>query len=157
MTLPLATLSLACALALAPTAVSARVTVTFAEKDGYTDASDRATTPERVREALKEHLERVAERYVPGETDLRIEVLDIDLAGSPHRTRHDVRIITGRADAPCIELTTSLAGSPPKKERVCDLGYMRSLPAGYHSDQFLVYEKRMLDDWFRKTFAQGKR
>jgi hypothetical protein len=58
---------------------------------------------------------------------------------------------------PCIDLNYTLdAGnkaSQPRRERVCDPDYLRSLEPQYSEHDPLVYEKRMLEHWFRARFA----
>lgn len=142
-----------CLMALAPAAASAAVTVTSTDPQRFIDASDRATDADRVVAELRRHLEQLGERYLPGK-DVRIELLDVDLAGDPKRNIHDLRVMTGRGDQPCVELNLQVAGSSPVRERVCDPYYMRSLGARYHADQFLVFEKRMLEHWFKQRFAR---
>lgn len=139
-----------CLLAI-PAVATAAVTVTTTDPQRFTDASDRAHDVDRVVNELKQHLASLGERYLPGK-DVRIEVLDVDLAGDPRRNPHDLRVMTGRADQPCIEMNIAVSGAAPSRERICDSWYMRSLGARYHADQFLVFEKRMLDNWFKDRF-----
>src|SRR5258706_15209920 len=138
----------------------AAVTVTYSDPDRFTDAGDRSSDPRKIMLALERHLVQLGERYLPPKTDLRIEVLDLDRAGRPRMNLPtEVRIVTGRADMPCIELQYSptAEGQPAqtRKERVCDPEYLERLAPGYDSHDPLVYEKRMLDRWFRDRFAKG--
>lgn len=141
-----------CLLATAP--APAAVNVTHADPARFSDARDRHVDAEEAMREIKRHLERLGERFLPPGREVRIEVLDVDRAGRAHLTRSEVRIMKGLVDFPCIELAWSAGGSPPTRERVCDERYMlKRLPAAYSGGDALAYEKRMLDDWFRKRFA----
>jgi hypothetical protein len=132
----------------------AAVTVTHADPNRFTDIEDKNSEPERTMREFKAHLESLGKRYAP-DKNVAIEVLDIDRAGRP-RLRHDVRVMTGKSDFPCIDLASALDGGTMKRERVCDLDYLRTLPPPYNSGEALVFEKRMLDDWFRRRFGDRK-
>ena len=152
---------LASALALAWPA-HAGVTVTYGEPDQFTDAGDRSSDPRKVMQDLARFLEKLGDKYLPAGTDVKIEVLDLDRAGRPRMNLPtEVRVMTGKADPPCADLryTIASAGNAPRsaRERVCDLDYLFAQPRGADQHDPLVYEKRMLDDWFRKRFAPGGR
>ena len=139
-------------------AAQAAVIVTHGDPDGFTDAGDRSTDPVKVMKTLKTHLERLGERYLPPGTDVRIEVIDLDRAG---RTRMnmpmEMRVINGKTDMPCMDVSytvvTNGSASPAVRERVCDPDFLRQLPPRESANDPLVYEKRMLDDWFRARFG----
>ena len=61
-------------------AAPAAVVVTFPEAGRYSDAGDPWTANRNIAE-LKRHLERLGERHLSPSRSLKIEVLDIDLAG----------------------------------------------------------------------------
>jgi hypothetical protein len=132
----------------APSLATAGVTVTHSDPAKFTDIEDKNSEPERTMREFKTHLEYLGERYTPGK-NVNIEVFDIDRAGRP-RLRHDIRVMTGRSDFPCIDLASALDGGTMKRERVCDMDYLRSLPPPYNAGEALVFEKRMLDDWYRR-------
>ncbi len=138
----------------------AAVTVTYSDPDWFTDAGDRSSDPRKIMQVLERHLQGLGERYLPPKTDLRIEVLDLDRAGRPRMNLPtEVRVVTGRGDMPCIELQYSLAAEgqavQTRKERICDPAYRENLEPRYDSHDPLVYEKRMLDRWFRERFSKG--
>ena len=90
---------------------------------------------------------------------LKIDVLDVDLAGEPHHgaRAHDVRVLRGRADWPRIQLRYTL-DAPDEVARsgeatIRDLAYLQHVAVGYSSDEPLRYERRMLDEWFRFQFG----
>lgn len=111
---------------------------------------------------LETHFQTAAAKHVPEGQTLTIEVLDVDLAGE-FRPRFsagpDVRVVGLGADAPSIKFRYSLSGAGGAASlaevRLSDLGYQfRS--SFYANGEALRYEKRMIDDWVRETFAEAK-
>jgi hypothetical protein len=146
-------------LALLPSPLLAAVTVTSTEPDRFTDGGDRNTDPRKVMDVLAKHLQSLGGRYLPPGTDLAIEVLDLDRAGRPRMNLPtEIRVVSGKGDMPCIDLQYTLTAggkaSGPTRERVCDPEFLRPLPHTYSENDPLVYEKRMLDEWFKRRFAQ---
>ena len=138
----------------------AGVTVSYGDPDRFTDAGDRNSDPRKVMLTLERYLQELGDRYLPKQSDLKIEVLDLDRAGRPYMNLPtEIRIVTGKADMPCIELSYTLeAGNKvlqSRRERVCDPDYLRPLETQYNEHDPLVYEKRMLAQWFRERFAVG--
>ncbi len=150
--------ALLAALALAAGNVHAGVTVEYGNPDRFKDAGDRSTDPVKVMKALADHLKQLGDRYLAPGTEVHIEVLDLDRAGRPRMNLPtEIRIMTGRADPPCIDMRYTVTAQgrtgEPRQEHVCDLDYLRPLvPGGIENDP-LVYEKRMLDEWFQKRFG----
>jgi hypothetical protein len=146
------------ALILAAPCAHAAVSVESTNPDKFADAGDRNNDPVKVMKALAEHLKGLGAKYLPPGTDVKIEVLDLDRAG---RTRMnlptEIRVMTGKADPPCIDLrytvTRGKASEAPRKEHLCDTDYLRPLGVGYRENDPLVYEKRMLTEWFQQRFA----
>ena len=138
----------------------AAVTVSWGDPDSFTDAGDRNSDPREVMLALERHLNRLGNRYLSSQSNLKIQVLDLDRAGRPYRNLPtEIRIISGRADMPCIELAYTLEvdnkAIQSQRERVCDPDYLRPLEFQYDSHDPLVYEKRMLEHWFRQRFENA--
>lgn len=140
----------------------ATVTVSFIKPDSYTDMG---RYPEDMKTQMKEietHLEQLGQRYLLPNQSLKIEVLDVDLAGhlSLSRPGREVRIMRGKADWPSMTLHYVLEADGrvlmDRQEHIADMGYLDH-PDRRYSDQPLPYEKRMLDDWFRKRFAAHAR
>ena len=142
------------------------LTVVFVHPENYSDASyssmfanaqDRAD----VQRDIAQHLQSLAERTLPPGDSLKIEVLDIDLAGrvEPFRSSigNDVRVIRD-INWPRIELRYTLShgdqAMPIREERLSDLDYLSSFNRHSSGDR-LRYEKAMLDRWFDRRF--GKR
>ena len=143
---------------LAPLSATAALTVSFPDPSRYTDAGADEVERERVIKDIERHLQRLAQRYLPPDQALKIEVLDIDLAGRMRPLRHsipEVRVLDGGADWPAIKLRYGLqAGTRVLKsgeETVSDMNYLQW--AARSSPQTLHYEKRMLETWFRDRFA----
>ncbi len=143
-------------------AAGATVTVSFINPESYTDMG---RYPEDMKIQMKEieaHLKYLGQRYLPPNQSLKIEVLDVDLAGhlSLSRPGREVRIMRGKADWPSMTLHYVLEADDrvllDRKERIADMGYLDH-PDRHYSGQSLPYEKQMLDDWFRRRFAAHKR
>jgi len=136
----------------------AGVSVTYDDPDRFTDVADRNTDPRKAMDELAQHLRALGRRYLAPEANLAIHVIDLDRAGRPWRDLPtELRVVNGKLDAPCIELEWRLGTPPdasaPRRERICDRAFLRRLETGYSEHDPLVYEKRMLDTWFRARFA----
>ena len=142
----------------------AEVAVTFDHPERYTDAalySDRAGVRARqpAMDGIRQHLEHLGTRYLrPGQT-LRIEVLDIDLAGrfEPWRPfASDVRFMR-EVTWPRITVRYSLEEGGKVRsaatETIVDQNYLSQV-GGYFQSDSLRYEKAMLDNWFRARFVE---
>jgi hypothetical protein len=146
-------------LALAAGAATAAATVTFVEPERYADVPLSALERDRVLNELRGHFEKLASTLPAGQ-ELKVEVLDVDLAGNtrPASTRPDLRIVTGGADWPHMHFRYSLVqdGKVLKSgdERLSDMDYTHHINS-YRNDSTLRYEKQMLDDWFRKVVKKG--
>lgn len=150
------------AVACAPAAAAGLVKVAFVEPSRFTDAGTVEWEESTNLQRLGEHLQSLGERYLRTGEELKIEVLDVDLAGwtRPSRaTGAEVRLIRGGADWPRISLRYSLeldgkvvrSGS----EVVADMNYSRGL-SDPRASGALRYEKTMLERWFRTTFVDQR-
>ncbi len=135
------------------------VSVSFVQPENFTDVKDSFLSKDRHLEALKRHLEQAAAPYVADGQTLKIEVLDVDLAGEvrPSARANDLRVLKGGADWPRIQLRYALesAGQATRsgEARVQDMAYLMHrayLPSG----DALPYERRMLDEWFKAEFRK---
>ena len=140
----------------------AGVMVSFVEPDTYTDTGQFGREADSAMREIEAHLKNLGERYLPPYQMLKIEVLDIDLAGRrPFSTRlnPDTRILEGKADWPSIKLHYVLeSGSrvlDDRRENVSDMGYLQH-PKGKYSTQSFPHEKQMLEEWFKQRFAVDK-
>ena len=151
-------------LALAAAAIGAHaagtVQVQFVQPDKFADIRDQAFSRERNLEALKRHLEQAAAPYVSDGQTLKIEVLDVDLAGEPKPGARagDVRVLRGKADWPRIDLRFTLEspGQPARsgEASIKDMAYLQHGPLGIPANEPLRYERRMLDEWFKTEFKR---
>jgi len=148
-------------------AAPADLTVTFLHPETYADAAYarvHAGEKERaeVMRDIERHLHALADRGLPPDAALRIEVLDIDLAGGfePWRgpSAADLRVLRGVA-WPRIRLRyTLLRGGQvveSAEEQVSDMNYLLAANR-YSSSDRLRYEKAMLDDWFDRRFVRAR-
>lgn len=149
----------ACGMTLAAGVASAATTVTFVEPDNFSDVPFSYAERERTLAELRGHLEMLGARLPAGQ-DLRVEVLDVDLAGitRPTSSRPELRILNGGADWPRVHLryTVEQGGQVVKsgEERLSDMTYMQHINP-YASATSLRYEKQMLDTWFKKKVLAG--
>lgn len=151
------TLMLACALSASLAGMAnAGVTVTFSQPEKYADMPFGQRDKQDVMDALKRHLDKLG-AALPAGQDLKVDVLDIDLAGRiepASRNSQDLRILRGGADWPVIALRYSLESQgkviKSGEDRVSDTTYLFGHNQ-YASGENLRYEKRMLDRWFKKT------
>lgn len=146
---------LAVALCSAATVAGAAATVTFTQPDKYADLPFDRYEQNRVMKDLQAHFDKLAAKLPAGQ-DLKVDVLDIDLAGreEPGRRGHDLRILRGGADWPIIHLRYSVeAGGKVLKsgeDKVADMNYLFGFNR-YSAGESLRYEKKMLDRWFTTT------
>ena len=129
-----------------------QVEVNWVEPDQYADAGRSVVDRERTMSALGDHLKRWARR-LPGDQVLKIEVLDVNLAGEiePFRGR-DLRVLRGSVDWPLIKLRYTLQA----KDSTLKSGEAEVADRHYRLGERvseLGFERRMLDKWFKATIA----
>jgi hypothetical protein len=153
--------ALTAALALSAGSAAAGVTVTFTEPEKYTDMPFDAHDKQNVMADLRRHFDMLGATLPAGE-DLKIEILDIDLAGRIEpiaRASRDLRIMRGSADWPAITLRYRLESQgkvlKSGQERIADMTYLQGVNH-YNAGEHLRYEKQMLDRWFKKTLVASK-
>ena len=150
---------LAAALALlASSAALADVTVSYVKPDEFADLPRNAIDRERVLKDFSDYFATLNKKLPPGE-NLKIEVLDIDLAGRMWPRRNggeDIRILNGGADWPRMHLRYTLEqdGKVLRSgdEQLSNMNYMQGV-SRYSDGDTLRYEKQMLDDWFKKVIV----
>jgi hypothetical protein len=150
--------ALVMSLSLASTAALAAggaVDVAFTAPDRYTDIGFGAGEQKSNLASLSDELEKLGKRYLEPSQQLKVEVLDVDLAGRiPPNSVRDFRVMTGRADWPRIKLRWTLQSNGESKsgeETLSDMDYLQR--PGIKSPDTLPYERRMLDDWFKSRFV----
>jgi hypothetical protein len=152
-------LALLALLAVGGVQAAGTVQVSFVDPDRFADVRDRAFTREQNLDALKKVLAEAASPYVADGQTLKIEVLDVDLAGETRPGAHvtDLRVLRGRADWPRVTLRWSLEGAGTARSGeavVQDMAYLQRTPPPLAYGH-LVYERRMLGEWFRQQFGKG--
>ena len=154
------TLVLAFIFVVMPSAPSlADVKVTYVNPESYRDRDFRSTRKRAsILTEFDRYFEQLGERYLGKGQVLKVEILDIDLAGryEPWQPRfYDVRILRGTTP-PRIKLRYELRYKGKKvsegEETISDLNYLMNTPARLSSKRF-AYEKHMLRHWFRKRFS----
>ena len=150
-------LALALLSAALPATAAGTVEVSWLQPERYSDAGRTASERERTMSSLGAVFTQLARQLPDGQT-LKLEVLDVDLAGEiePH-PRQDMRIVRGGTDWPKITLRYALqAGGETLKAgeaRLADMNYLfDTLPARL-LDVEMAYEKRMIEQWFGQNFA----
>lgn len=147
---------LAMALALTSTTVPAHaggsVAVNFVQPERYADIGFGAVERQRNLEVLVKHFVALGRRLPDGQA-LRIDVLEVDLAGAvqPSQRNPDVRVLEGQADWPRMTLRWSLAadGRPLRagEDRLADMSYL-SHQLGTLAGEPLAHDRHMVDRWF---------
>jgi len=152
--IPLAAL----ALLLAGLAQAGTVEVSFVQPERYSDAG-HGTDAEATRKTLDQHLQALGQTGLPAQQRLKIEILDIDLAGETRpmlNLSSDLRVVKGRADWPRIHLRYTLSDGAQTlgsgDESISDMAYLMRSRVNDRSDS-LPYERRLLSDWFRSHFG----
>ncbi|AMO22396.1 hypothetical protein GCM10027034_27430 [Ramlibacter solisilvae] len=154
------------ALALASIAASAAgafagtVQVTYVNPSQFDDVGNSPWDAQDNLKALARYMQDLGRDLLPANQTLRIEVLDVDLAGNtrePVRTGTRLRTLRGGADWPRINLRYVLEADGRQlssgEEWVSDLDYIHGKIQRYRESEPLFYEKQMLKRWFRERFT----
>jgi hypothetical protein len=136
--------------------------VTFTDPDRFTDVANQRWETQSTLDALESHIKRLGDRYIAPNDTLRVEVLDIDLAGWARmggRAPNEVRVLRGKADFPSMKVRYTLESRGTTKTSEATISDPTYLDRGMriNSSESFHYEKRMLDDWFRSTFGERSR
>lgn len=150
--------ALAGLLALSAGAASAAVNVTYVHPEKFYDLPFATWERDEMLGQITDYFKELG-KALPAGQDLRIEVTDFDPAGRliPNaRAGRDLRVLTGRADWPRMELRYAIEqnGQVIKsgEAKLADMNYQQSSISISDSEP-LRYEKKMIDDWFDKTIA----
>lgn len=143
--------ALACTAAFAGTA-----DVKFADPDRMSDLATNRWQQADTMKALTRHVQQLAV-MLPADQVLKVEFVDVDLAGSWHETpKGRVRTLKNRADPPKFHIRYSLESHGQVlrsgEDRIADLDYTNHVFTGRTSTP-LYYETRLLDDWFAREFG----
>ncbi len=142
---------------------AADVEIEWFEPEKYRDirsgVESRKSFQDRVIAALTGYFEDAAAATLPADQTLYLKITDVDLAGDVEyfffRFSMGVRVMRD-IYFPSIEFNYVLEdpdGNLLKsgEENIKDMGYLFS-GRFYINDPPFDYEKRMIDDWFRKNF-----
>jgi uncharacterized lipoprotein YbaY len=138
---------------------SAAATVTYANTEQMTDVPRDQADRELMEQQLGELFNTLSSKLPPGQ-ELKVEILDIDLAGEvfPRVAIQNVRVLKGRGDPPRIHLRYSIE----QDGKVLSSGERKLANHGYqtafnrYSNEMFSHEKQLLDDWFRKEIAAAR-
>lgn len=137
------------------------VTVSFVTATTYADAGNGPRDGEENLMILAGHLYKLGQAGLPAGQVLKIDVLELDLAGTVVHTRargRATRILMGGADWPQAHLRYTLEEGgrtiASGDEWVSDRDYLHG-PMQKPDSGSLYYEKRMLGNWFRTRFVDG--
>ena len=129
------------------------VNVTFINPQQFDDATDNWRDEHGNLAEISNHLKMLGQKYLADSQSLKIDVLNVDLAGRLQlsRSRGEVRVINGRIDWPRITLRYALQDNgqvvQSGEENVSDMAFLWR--SAHYVTAPLGYEKRMLDEWFR--------
>lgn len=143
---------------LASSAVMAQVSVTYVKPEDFSDVPRGVIDRDRTLKDFTDYF-KTLDKKLPAGQQLKIEVLDIDLAGRlyPRRAADDIRVMNGGADWPRMQLKYTLEQDGQVlrsgEEQLSNMNYQQGRLGGYFDSDPLRYEKQMLDDWFNKSIV----
>ena len=158
-------LLVSCIAATAASAASAgSAQVSFVNAAGFGDAGSTPYKRDANLRDIADHLAALAQRHLPASQVLKVEVTDVDLAGTVRPgvpVGKDLRVLRGGADAPQISLRYTLEDGGRNlrsgAERLPDMNYLRGAGAGAtQPPDSLAHEKHLLDTWFKARFIDGR-
>jgi hypothetical protein len=140
------------------------VEVSFDPAAAFADAGESRSERAANVGALADHLRSLGARLPGSDQVLRVQLLDVDLAGSVRpvgRSAQMLRIVRGSADWPQLRLRYTLLEGDRElrsgEETLSDLNYTwRGAAYGGSSSDPLRYEKRLVSDWFEARFLSPK-
>jgi hypothetical protein len=138
---------IACAIA------SAAATVSFIHPEKMTDVPRFGSDLESMEMIFREHIDELAAKLPAGQ-ELKVEFLDIDLAGDvfPRVAVRDIRVLKGMADWPRMHLRYSIEqdGKVLRSgdRELADPNYL--MGSSSFRNEIYVHEKKLLDEWFKK-------
>jgi len=134
-----------------------QVEVSYVKPEQFSDVPFMQLDRDRLLKELSAHFAELGKKLPAGQT-LKIEVLDVDLAGRlyPRRNGDDLRIMRGGADWPHMHLRYALEQDGQLirsgDDEISNMAYEDRINH-YSGSDGLRYEKQMVDDWFNKAFG----
>ena len=154
--------ALAAALVLGAGTASAEVTVNYVNMEQFADLPSGEWEREQVLKNLADYIKKLGVD-LPAGYDLTVNIYNVDLAGREYpgqRASGDMRVLEGRSDWPLIELQYALSTNGQVFDsgtaQISDVSYMNRLMKRSQETDNLRYEKRMLQDWFKKNILTKK-
>ncbi len=145
-------------LVFATSSVAGTSEVKWSNPDDYRDVDagegHRVKFKERVFADFDKHFAKLAQKLPEGQI-LMIDVTDVDLAGDVNQSMQRVRIVKD-IFFPRIEFSYQLQDANKQvitkgEVNLKDMSFLMGSQLRYKNES-LGYEKKMLDDWFGKTF-----
>ena len=143
-----------------PLSYAAKAEIKWTNPDKYRDIQagdeNRKAFRKRVFSTFEKHFAKLAEK-LPAEQTLKIEITNVDLAGDVNigSIVHRIRIVTDLY-FPSMKFSYQLTNADNRviksaKVDLKDMGFMLTNNLRYRNESF-SYDKKMLADWFKKTF-----
>lgn len=155
-------LVLAAALALGAGTASAEVTVNYVNMEQFADLPSGEWERKEILKNLADYIKKLG-ADLPAGTDMTVNIYNVDLAGREYpgnRASGDMRVLEGKSDWPLIELQYALSSKGQVFDsgtaQISDVNYMNRMMKRSQETDNLRYEKRMLQDWFKKTILSKK-
>ncbi len=140
---------------------AAMVKVEWVEPEKFRDIEpangSKKRFQKRVMNTIEKHFQSLAEK-LPKDTQLIINITDVDLAGDVHLGNiHRIRIVK-EPYYPRIEMSYQLLYNDKTvrvsgETKLKDMNFMGGIHTALRNNDFLNYEKIMLTTWFNKTFV----
>lgn len=154
--------ALAVALALGASTASAEVTVNYVNMEQFADLPTTDWERKEVLDGIAAYIKKLG-ADLPAGYDLTVNIYNIDLAGREYpgtRAGGDMRVLEGKSDWPLIELQYALSTKGQVFDsgtaQIADVSYLNRLMKRSQETDRLRYEKRMLQDWFKKNILTKK-
>lgn len=152
--------AIAAVFALAANAASAEVFVNYINPEKFADLPLGEWERKKTLEDIAAYFTKLGED-MPKDQVLKLDIYNIDLSGQEvrgNRAGGDVRSRDGKNDWPLIELQYSLSKGGQVIDsgdaKISDVAYMqRMMKRAYEMDE-LRFEKRMIQEWFKKTILK---
>jgi len=141
---------------------AAEVEVKWSNSDKYSDMDageeHRKHFKERTFKSFEKHFAELA-AALPEQQKLIVDITDVDLAGDVNfggmkRVRVVKSIYFPRIDFSYQLLNADNTVVKGKEVSLKDMGFISHTSLRYRNET-LSYEKEMLDDWFKQTFAEN--
>lgn len=133
--------------------------VRFIHPEKFADLGTYRSDDQANMDTLAHYFQQLAKQLPPDQV-LKVDVLDVDLAGEPRDIRNGRIRIARDVSFPVIQLHYTLESGGQVlrsgQERITDLNYRHHIREAGYSTTSLYYEKHMLADWFRREFATDR-